>query len=320
MTPGEIGARAFQSLLTLILLSFFVYGLIGLMPGDPVDLMAAGNPRMTAEDTARLRQIHGLDRPVILRYLDWAKAAVTGDLGYSRLYGLPVTEMILPRIWQTFLLLGSSLLLTLLLAVPLGVWAGADKGGWGDKIVNAACLAGISLPPFWLGLLLISFFAVTLGWLPASADLESGDTGQRLRSAVLPIATLTLANLAVYVRHLRSAMSDALKADHIRTAAAKGCSRSRVLWRHALQNAAAPVVTVLMLDIGVLFGGAMTVEMVFSWPGMGKLMFDAVMGNDYNLALTGFLVLAGFVLLGGLLADVAYGLLDPRVGKKAEEK
>lgn len=320
MTASFLLPRLFQSAVTLLLLSFLVYVLIGLMPGDPVDLMIAGNPQMTAEDAARLREIYGLDQPLLSRYGHWLSGALSGDLGYSRLYGLPVLDVLWPRLLNTGLLMGISLSLTLCLAIPLGVYAARKYGTWVDKTISFFCLAGISLPAFWLGLLLMALFSVKLGWLPAGSLLDSDNLGDKIRSMILPVLTLTAASLAVYIRHLRSAMMDSLKADHIRTARAKGCSESRIIWGHAFQGALPPVVTIFMLDLGTLFGGALTIETVFAWPGMGKLMFDAIMGNDYNLALTGFLLLTVFVLLANILADVAYGLLDARVraeGKKA---
>jgi peptide/nickel transport system permease protein len=189
----------------------------------------------------------------------------------------------------------------------MGVFAARRPRSMADKIINVFCLSGMSFPAFWLALLLISLFSVKLGWLPAGA------TRAEVSSLLLPVLTLTAGGLAVYIRHTRSAMMEALKADHIKTAFAKGCSESRVVWHHAFRTALPPVVTVLMLDLGGILGGAVTVETVFAYPGMGKLMFDAVMGNDFNLALMGFLLLTAFVLLGNFLADVMQAFLDPRV-------
>lgn len=311
MNARVVFYRLMQTVITLILMSFLVYVLIGLMPGDPVDLMLSGNPHMTPEDAARLKTLYGLDRPLLERYAHWAFAAVKGDIGYSRLYGLPVLQVLIPRLLNTALLTGISLLLILLVAVPLGVQAARKPGSVTDKAINIFCLSGMSLPAFWLALLLISLFSVKLGWLPASA------TPANALSLVLPVLTLTLAGLAVYIRHIRSAMIDVLKSDHIKTAFAKGCSETRVIWHHAFRNALPPVVTILMLDIGSILGGAITIEIIFSYPGMGKLMFDAIMGNDFNLALVGFLLLTFCVMLGNFLADIAYTLLDPRVEKAA---
>ncbi len=308
-----ITSKLLQAVATLLLMSFLVFCLIGLMPGDPVDLMIAGNPKMTAEDAARLRALYGLDRPLVERYGSWLLNAVQGDLGYSRLYGLPVLEVLWPKFLNTGLLLGVSLLLTVSMAVPLGVFAASRAGSFSDRLINIFCIAGISLPAFWTGLLLISLFSVKLGWLPASTRFTDGDLLANLRALVLPVVTLAISGLAAYTRHTRNGTIEALRADHIRTARAKGCDEGRVLWRHAFPFAFLPLVTLLMLDLGLLFGGALTVETVFAFPGMGKLMFDAVMGNDFNLALSGFLVLTAFVLFANFMADVLYRFLDPRV-------
>lgn len=304
---GYLLRRIVQAALTLLTLSFLVYLLIGLMPGDPVDLMIAGNPKMTPEDAARLRHLYGLDQPLLTRYAHWLAAALQGDLGYSRLYGQPVLTVLLQALARTLALLGASLALTLALAVPSGVLAAAYPRSLAARALNLLSLAGISVPPFWSGLLLIGVFAVTLGWLPASAQPDSP------LSLLLPVLTLSFAGLASYMRHTRAATLEALAADHIRTARAKGCGRARVLWRHAFANALPPLATLLMLDLGTLIGGALTVETVFAFPGMGKMLFDAVMGNDYNLALAGFLLLAACILAASLLADVLQAVLDPRV-------
>lgn len=309
MSARFVFYRLLQALITLIIMSFLIYVLIGLMPGDPVDLMNAGNPHMTPEDAARLKALYGLDRPLPERYVRWALSVLGGDAGYSRLYGLPVLDVLTPRLFNTACLMGMALLLTLLIALPLGMHAALKPQSPADKAINIFCLFGMSLPAFWLALLLISLFAVKLRWLPASASLENP------LSLLLPVATVTLAGLAVYIRHIRSAMIDALKADHIKTAFAKGCSETRVIWVHAFKNALPPVVTILMLDLGTLLGGAVTTETIFAYPGMGKLMFDAIMGNDFNLALTGFLLLTCFVMLGNFMADLTCAFLDPRVDK-----
>lgn len=299
--------RILQSAFVLFLVSFFVYILIGLMPGDPVDLMLAGNPHMTPADAERLRSLYSLDKPLTERYAHWLSAALGGDFGYSRLYHLPVLEVLGERLMNSLLLMTLSLCVTLMIAIPLGVMAAAKKDSLADRFINLFCFTGAALPPFWIGLMFMILFAVMLGWLPASS------AGAGWKGLVLPVATLSLAGLAGYTRHIRSAMIDQLRADHIRTARAKGCSTYRVLFIHALRGALIPLATLLALDFGTLFGGALTIETIFGWPGMGKMIFDAIMGNDYNLALIGLLVMTGAVLAGNFLADVAYAFLDPRV-------
>lgn len=302
--------RITASLATIVVVSLLVFCLIGLMPGDPVDLLAAGNPNMTAADATLLRERYGLDKPLLERYGNWLGSALQGELGYSRLFGLPVLDVVLPRLLNSLILLGSALLLTLLIAIPATVQAAARPNGWLNRGLSLLALAGMSLPAFWLGLLMIGLFAVVLGWLPAASSLDQPV------SLILPIITLSLGMLAGYIRHLQSAMAEALASEHIKTARAKGCSVSRVLWRHAFPLAATPLVTLILLDLGTLLGGALTVETVFAFPGMGKLLFDAVMGNDFNLALCGFFILTICVVAANLCADALYGWLDPRSRNK----
>lgn len=307
--------RLWQSLLVLAIMSFVIYGLMGLMPGDPIDLMISSNPHVTSEDAARLRALYGLDKPIVERYGNWLQAAFSGDLGYSRAYARPVPEVLAPALVNTLWLLGSALVLSILIALPVGILAAARPYSRFDYAVNLLAFAGISVPVFWLGLLLIMVFAVMLGVLPAGGTGAIGDAGlwERLRYLILPVATLTMASVGGHTRYVRSAMIEVLRQDYIRMARAKGVGRRRVLFRHALRNALIPVVTVLALDLGFLFSGALVTETIFAYPGMGKMIFDAIMGNDFNLALVALLFATGLTLAGNLLADLAYAWLDPRI-------
>jgi peptide/nickel transport system permease protein len=307
--------RALQAVLVLALMSVAIYGLIGLMPGDPIDEMIANDPRLTAADAARLKAIYGLDRPLPERYLAWAEHALQGDFGYSRLYAKPVLEVLPTRLGNTVALMAGALALALIVAVPLGVLAARRGGRWLDRLINLGCFAGVSLPTFWLALMLIVLFAVRLRWLPASGldTIEGGSLIERARHLILPVATLTIVTIPIYTRHVRAAMIEILGLDFIQTARAKGASEARVTWRHALPNALVPVVTLLALELGGLFSGALVTETIFGYPGMGKLIFDAIMGNDYNLALMALLFATFTTLAGNLGADLAYTRLDPRV-------
>ncbi|HEX3861563.1 MAG TPA: ABC transporter permease [Stellaceae bacterium] len=306
----------------VVLLSFVVYALIGLMPGDPIDLMRNADPRLTAADIVRLKAAYGIDQPLISRYLAWAGQALSGDLGYSRLFAVPVWAALLPRLGNSLLLMGTSLVLAFALALGLGIVAARRPNSRLDAAINLFCFAAISVPTFWLALVLILVFAAGLGWLPASgiatngvatSDMAAGEVADRLRHLILPVATLTLANLGGYTRYIRAAMREALAQDHIRTARAKGAGEGRVILHHALRNALLPVTTILALSFGGLVSGALVTETMFAYPGMGKLIFDAVMGNDYNLALAALLLAAVTTMLANLAADLAYGWLDPRV-------
>jgi peptide/nickel transport system permease protein len=317
-----LARRAVQSLVVLVFMSFAVYSLIGLMPGDPVDLMINANPRITAADAARLRQVYGLDRPLLDRYADWARAALTGDFGYSRYYARPVLDVLAPRLANTAKLMLSAFVLALAIGIPLGVVAAAHPGGIVDAGVNLVAFVSVSVPTFWLALVLILVFAVTLGWLPAGGTgaVENAGFLDSLRYLVLPVATLALVEAGGYARYTRAAMIEALRQDWIRTARAKGAAPGRVLLRHALRNALIPVATIAALGFGTLFSGALITETMFAYPGMGKLIFDAIMNNDYNLALIGLLFATLLTLLGNLAADLAYVALDPRMSLSQTER
>ncbi len=306
-------ARAVQAVLVLLLMSYAVYALIGLMPGDPVDLMVSADPTLGSEDAQRLKALYGLDRPLSERWASWLSAVANGDLGYSRLYSRPVLEVLLPALGTTLRLMGLALVVALGVAFGAALLAATRPGAARDLIVNLTAFAGVSMPPFWLGLLLIAVFSVWLGVLPAGGSGSLAGDGGWWRYAVLPVATLAFASAGVYTRYLRGSMLEVLRQDYIRTARAKGASEPRVLLAHALRNAAIPVVTVLALELGALFSGALVTEAVFAWPGMGRLIYDAVMGNDYNLALVGLLLATAVTLAGSLFADLVYLWLDPRI-------
>ena len=222
-----------------------------------------------------------------------------GDLGFSRLHARPVLEVLLPRLGNTLILLGIAFLLTLAIALPIGTIAAVKRGSATDYAINFAAFAGISTPPFWLALLLIMLFSVSLGWLPAGGMATIGIDSVTDRAAylVLPVITLTLASVGGYTRYTRAAMGEALAQDYVRTAWAKGAGLPRIVVHHALRNALIPIVTIIALDFGTLFSGALITETMFSYLGMGKLIFDSILGNDFNLALVG--------LLFATLADAA---------------
>jgi peptide/nickel transport system permease protein len=307
--------RLVEAALVLLLMSFVIYGLIGLMPGDPIDLMASGNPHITSADIARLKAIYGVDRPLLERYGHWLQNALQGEFGYSRAYARPVLEVLPPRLANTCLLMGVSFVLALLIALPAGIIAALRPRTMLDYGLNLLAFAGISVPSFWLALLLILLFSVELGWLPASGvqKVGEGSLGDRLAHLVLPVLTLTVLTAGSILRFTRSAMLETLRQDYIRTARAKGLGRLGVVLGHALRNAMIPVVTVLALHFGALFSGALIVETMFAYLGMGKLIYDSVMGNDFNLALVGLLFATLLTLVSNLGADLIYAWLDPRI-------
>lgn len=309
--------RLAQAAMVLAVMSVVVHGLMGLMPGDPIDLMIASDPNLTPADAVRLKALYGLDQPWGQRYLAWAGQVVQGELGYSRLFAQPVLAVIGPALVNSLTLMLSALALSLLLAVPLGMVAALRPGSAVDHAINAFAFASASLPTFWLGLMLMLVFAVSLGWLPAGGMQSLGGDGggliDGLRHMALPVATLAIAGLGQYARHTRAAMLAEAGQDYIRTARAKGCGPARIALKHQWRNALLPLVTLLGLEFGSLFSGALITETVFGWPGMGKLIADAVMGNDFNLALTALMLATAMTLAGSLLADMAMARLDPRI-------
>lgn len=304
--------RLLQSLLVLLLMSAAVFFLIGLMPGDPVDLMISGNPDLTSQDAQRLRALYGLDQPLSERYLTWLGNALSGDFGWSRAYSQPALGVLGQTLVNTLWLMLPALLLALAVAVPLGLAAAARPGSLLDRFSDLAAVSTLSVPTFWLALLLIYLFAVEWPLLPAGG-MGDGTLGSRLESLVLPVATLAIGSLGPFLRFMRTAAGEALRQDFVRTARAKGVSRRRLLWGHVLRNASLPLVTLIGLYMGALFSGALIVEILFRQLGMGRAIYDAILNNDYNLALVGLLLATAATLLGNLLADLAYARLDPRI-------
>ncbi len=293
--------------------------LLGLMPGDPIDLLVSADPRLSAEDAVRLKALHGLDQPLGKRYLNWLFSALQGDLGYSRLYAKPVLVVLWGALEKTLLLMGIAFVISVAIAIPAGVLAARRIHSLTDYSINLICFAGISIPAFWLALMLILLFSVVLGWLPANA-VPLGDAGilEQVRGLILPVTTLAIVSIGGVTRYMRASLHESLQQDYILTAYAKGLSDRQVVRRHALRNSMIPVVTVLSLDIGTFFSGALITEIMFGYPGMGKLLYDAIQGSDYNLALIGLLMATGVTLAANFIADLSYAALDPRISYRTD--
>jgi len=307
--------RLFQSVILLLVLSAIFFALISSVPGGLLSAYSE-NPDMTPEDLARLRAKYGLDDPVIVRYGKWLMQMARGDFGTSFTSKRPVLVEIRDRLPNTLLLTGVSLLVTLLLAIPLGILSAVKQYSLFDQIATTLTFAGQSLPVFWFGLLLIIIFHVKLGWLPGSGMATLGQPFSlvdRIRHLVLPVTMLALVMAAGYMRYMRSAMLEVIHQDYIRTARAKGQSERMVILKHALRNALVPLVTLVALDIPFLFGGALFTERIFAWPGMGRLYYDAAMKTDYPLLMALLMIVAALIVLSNLLADMLYAYLDPRI-------
>lgn len=312
--------RLIQTMVVILLLSYFCYYLMTLMPGDPVELMIQSNPRITSADVERLRSLYGLDQPVYVRYANWVKTIVSGDLGFSRTYRVPVSEIMGPKLLNTFILSFAALLFALIVAVPLGILTALKQNSKFDYIANLFAFAGVSAPSFWLGMMFILIFSVTFKWLPASGTFTIGEDmsgfaaiWDRTKYLILPTLTLGYLEIGVFLRFTRSSMIEALRNDYIRTAKAKGLSKTRVVFAHAFRNALLPLVTILALSLATVFSGATITETVFAYQGVGKLVYDSIIANDFNVAMISFMISVSMVLIMNLIADIAYGFIDPRI-------
>lgn len=316
--------RMFQTVVVIIILSYVCFGLMTLMPGDPVELMISANPRITQADVERLREFYGLDQPLYKRYYNWVSDIAKGELGYSRTYRIPVTEMMGPALAATFTLSVCSLLFSLLVAIPLGIICALRPNSKIDYAVNLFSFAGISVPSFWLGIVLIIIFAVNLGWLPAGGYQTTGmqydsffhELMDKAKYLILPMLSLSIQSIGRFSRFTRSSMLEAMRNDFIRTAKAKGLSRQVVIWRHGFRNALIPLITIVAISFSSIFSGALITETLFAYPGVGRLIYSSIIGNDFNVAMVAFVISVSAVLVMSLVADILYGVVDPRISYK----
>ncbi len=309
---GYIVRRIGQMLIALLGVSIVVFALIHIVPGDPVRL--ALGTRFDPEIYQALRHRAGLDQPLVTQYLGWLGGAVTGDLGVSFRSGQPVTQLVLQRLPATLTLAGAALLIALLVGVPLGIISAVRSGSKLDYLATAASQVGVSIPDFWAGVIYILVFASILGWFPASGYVSIFDDPlQWLHHLVLPALAVGLVSGSIIFRFVRSAVLEALNQDYTRTARAKGLSRWHVLKDHVLPNAWIPIITVVGLQLGFLLGGVVVVEIVFAWPGIGRLAYRAIGDRDYTLLQGTVLYIALLFLTINLVVDLLYGWLDPRI-------
>jgi len=292
-----------------------VYIIASLAPGNPLDALLA-DPNITVEEIARRREALGLDQAVIIQYLNWLKALLKGDLGFSISSKKPVVELILSRLGPTAMLAASSILLSVIISVPLGILAATKPNSGQDYATTGLSLLLASTPNFFAGLVLIYVFAVTLKILPSGGMLDS--SGQytlaiQLRHMILPTLVLSFQQIGSWIRYMRSSMMDVLQEDHIRTARAKGLKHRMVIVRHGIKNSLIPVVTVIGMSIPNLMGGAVVTEQVFSWPGIGSLMVQSIGSRDYPVIMGITVLVAVMVLICSLITDLVYGFLDPRI-------
>ena len=303
--------RLVQSAVIFLLITMLLFLLAHLMPGGPL-AMYAHTPGITAAQLARLRRNFGLASPLWQQYVTWFVNAIHGNFGYSYFYGQPAITMVWQRIGATAELMLTSFMLAAIAAVIIGVTTAIRQYSWWDYSMTACSYFGMSLPGFWFALLSILLFAVYLPWLP-SGGIGGPGLASRIHHLILPALILASYTLAHESRYVRSSMLEVLHADYIRTAHAKGLGPRAVFWVHALRNAMIPVVTVMALDAAFLFSGALVVETIFHWPGMGRLFYQAIQERDYPVMMAVVTLLSLAIVLANLVADLLYGYLDPRV-------
>jgi peptide/nickel transport system permease protein len=300
-----VARRLLTGILTLVASSFGVCMLIHLIPGDPVAMMMAQNSSPSPEQLAAMRHALGLDLPLPQQYLHYMGRLLSGDLGRSIFGSEPVARLLIERLPNTFALAFSGMALAVSFGMPLGVYAGYRKGSWADNVLMAVAVAGVSIPSFWLGLMLVLVFSLKLEWLPVA--------GEDWRSLILPAVTLGVTYMAIIARMTRSAIIEVLTEDFIRTARAKGLPETIVLYRHALKPALISLTTIIGVVFGYLMGGTVVVENVFSWNGLGRLALQAISYRDYPLIQGFILLFAAIIVTISVLLDVLYAWLDPRI-------
>src|SRR5687768_760360 len=312
-----LARRLLIAIPSLIGISVVLFTVLALAPGDPFEELAT-NPNVPAEVRENLRKQFGLDDPVMVRYARWFKSMVKGDWGFSFASRVDVDKLILGRLPVTLFVIGSSQILALLIAIPVGVYAATRPYSIFDQVANTLAFVGFSLPTFFTGVLFILLFSIHLDWLPFVYRADIAETGgawwwAHFKQSIMPITVLGLAQAASWTRFVRSAVLDVIRLDYVTTARSKGLSERVVIVKHALRNALIPVVTLVALEMPGIFGGAIVTEQIFRVPGIGSLLISAILSNDTPVIMAVTFVLACLVIFFNLLADIIYGWLDPRI-------
>ena len=300
--------RLLQILIVLFGISFLTFGLTYIAPGDPVRAMYAASGSIPSEEILdQTREALGLNKPFLTQYWNWLTGCLQGDFGTSYSYSKPVVQLMTARLWPTLKLALASLALMLAVAVPSGILAATHRGGVADYLIRGITFLGVSLPNFWVGLMLLYIFAVKLEILPVVS------AGQGFQKMILPAVTLAFAMAAKYTRQVRTAFLEELNQDYVIGARCRGIKESVILWRHVLPNSVLPLITMLGLSLGNLLGGTAVVEVIFSYSGLGSLAVDAITSMDYSLIQGYVLWIALIYMLLNLIVDISYGLMDPRI-------
>ncbi|HET9016970.1 MAG TPA: ABC transporter permease [Thermomicrobiaceae bacterium] len=311
--------RLIQVIPLIIGITIITFALANIVPGSPIANLQF-NPDITPADIARIKASLGLDQPLYIRYFQWLSHVVRGDLGLSLVTYTPVMQSILQKLPNTLELTGAALLFAIVVSIPVGIYSAVRRNSWFDQFATVGAVAGFAVPTFWLGLMAILLFSVKFSeWglpsLPAGGSYTLGNGGflDRLQHLIMPAVVLGFVYMASWTRYIRSQMIEVLRQDYMRTAEAKGLIRRAVIFRHGLRNAVLPLVTLLALDLPGLFGGSVIIEQIFSWNGLGRFILDGVQSRDYTVVMGTTLFISILVVFANLLADIAYGLLDPRI-------
>ena len=308
MTKKQVGKRFLQIIIVLFGISFFTFGLTYLSPGDPAEIMLTECGNLpTPELLEQTRHELGLDQPFLVQYGSWLKGVVTGDMGQSYSFKMPVTDKLVSCFWPTLKMSLLALLMMVIISIPLGILAAVYQNKFPDYFVRGITFVGVSVPSFWLGLILLSIFGVQLRWI----NVAGGSTD--FKSMILPALTLALAMSAKYTRQVRSAVLEELHQDYVTGARMRGIKESVILWKHVLPNVMLPLVTLLGLSLGSLLGGTAVVEIIYNWPGMGNMAVKAISCRDYPLVQGYVLWIAILYMCINLLVDLSYTYLDPRL-------
>jgi peptide/nickel transport system permease protein len=293
-----------------------MFGIIHLAPGGPMAMYAAA-PNVDQAALDRIEERLGLSDPLPIQYAKWLKGMLTGDWGLSYKFGRKVSAILGERIWPSIQLVAMSLILSLAFSIPFGILSSLYRNRFVQYISNSIAMLGVSVPTFWLGLVILLLFSVRIRIIPSGGMMTIGvegfDLWDRLYHLVPPAAVLATLHIAGWSRYVRSSMLEVIGQDYIRTARSKGLTELRVIYRHALKNALLPLVTLVGLQGGRLIGGAMITEVVFAWPGMGRLLAESLSGRDYPVLMASFMLMSVLVVFGNLMADLSYSVIDPRI-------
>ena len=306
--------RLLQGVLVLFVASIIIFVTIRILPGDPI-LTRAGATNVWSEEMAQaMRRELGLDKPIYIQYINWMSGALRGDFGVSFFNQFAVTELIQRKLMATLQLTLAAIILALIISIPAGIIAAVKSNTWIDYSITAFVTIGMSIPGFWLGILLVVIFAVRLKWLPPSGYIPfTEDPLMNIRLLILPASTLAIILAAPIMRFLRSSLLEVMRQDYVRTARGKGLAEQAVLFGHAMKNALIPTITILGIIIGNLLAGIVIIEWVFTWPGIGWLAVDSIYKRDYSVIQTVTLLITVGVVLVNLLVDITYAYLDPRI-------